>query len=54
MAGGGNKKKKANKSRAKRVRSGIRLRTPAPKVIKSGKEYNRRKRKSAVDEGIED
>lgn len=53
MAGRGRKKKKAKKSRAKSLRAGIRLRTPAPKIIKSGKEYDRRIRRSAVDEGIE-
>ncbi|GEM_PF-2381262 len=53
MAGRGGKKKKAKKSRAKSLRAGIRLRTPAPRLIKSGREYDRRKRKSAVEEGIE-
>jgi hypothetical protein len=46
-----NKKTERKKrlEKVKSVRTGIRLNTPAPRILKSGKDYDRKKKKKALD-----
>jgi hypothetical protein len=38
-----------NREKVKSVRTGIRLNTPAPRILKSEKDYSRKKKKKAID-----
>jgi hypothetical protein len=47
------KERQKRKKKAKDVRRGIRLNTPAPKIITPKKSYTRKKRKEAIREDMD-
>lgn len=46
-------KNSIDKKKAKSIRKGLRLDAPAPKIIKSKKEYSRKKKKRVLTEESE-